>query len=368
MASQYATKPPSYDSPSAAEDITKILERALDVQKALADARISVQQVDKSIETTFEDDLKAIDDRYYTLFNDSKTAANNLYSAIDQFQSTIVPISQNTSYPVEKRAKSVKTSADKIAAAARANAGPFDEGVAALIRDLTSLYETITETEKRIKKENKAALDKLSEKIDGLAAKIKANGKLFDRLSAGSKKLLTKFKTPKKDDLASNPETPSTEEEPPIPTSDDDKTDSKKDDDEATKTPSTDKYKGLFEGVQMVGSFFEGEATHSTDKKALDAAVGKLSALRDDADMKIYDLKQAGTEIQGLITKFKGLVSKLGNFAVVWKKLANDAALLSEYIATNGLDETTIVERVVAESQVYNKIKHALDEYCLRTG
>jgi outer membrane murein-binding lipoprotein Lpp len=278
-----------------------------------------------------------------------------------------VPISQNTSYPVEKRAKSVKTSADKIAAASGINTGSFDKGITALTMGVLSLNAKITYTEKSVKEENEAALDKLSEKIDELAAKIKADGQLFQRLSARSKMLLNMFKTPKKDDPTYNRRTPSSKKEPPTAASNHMKKDTKKDDEEATKKPRTDKYKRLFDDVQVVGSFFEAKATHSTDKKTLDAAVEKLSALRHDADVQIHDLKQAGTEIQGLITKFNGLVWDLGDFAVVWKKLANDAALLSEYIAMNGLDETTIAERVVAESQVYNKIKRALDEYCLRT-
>ncbi|KAF9029592.1 hypothetical protein BJ165DRAFT_1520362, partial [Panaeolus papilionaceus] len=161
--SHFNTNPPAYDSPSASDDITKILERALDAQIAFNDAQINVQQIDKTFSTTFEKELMVVNDMYYKVFKDSMTAAKKLYSALDQFQNTILPLYQNADYPVDRRAKSVKTSADKIAAAAKANAEPLDSGVAGVINGLTALYEHVDAAKDQVKQDSKDALEELAE-------------------------------------------------------------------------------------------------------------------------------------------------------------------------------------------------------------
>lgn len=59
---QIDANPPAYNSPSASDDITNMLERALAVQNAFATARINAQKIDKAFSTTFEQDLTAVDD------------------------------------------------------------------------------------------------------------------------------------------------------------------------------------------------------------------------------------------------------------------------------------------------------------------
>ncbi|PPQ68184.1 hypothetical protein CVT24_005071 [Panaeolus cyanescens] len=257
--------------------------------------------------------------KYYKLFNQSRTAANNLYSVLDQFVTVIVPLAQNTNYPVERRVKSVKNAADKIAEAAEANAGPLDSGVDEVIRELNDLYEQVTEAEESFEKESKQVLEELSEKITKLAAKIKENGKLSDRLSAGSKEFLSRFKSKGSSFTSSNNE-------------------------EDT----------------------EDEGEDDADKMTLNAAIEKLDSLDKEIKSKLAAIRRTGSDVQVLVEKCRGLVSKLGNFGVIWKKISNDATLLSEYITKNGLNEKTIVSKVVAESEVYEKIKRSLDEYTLR--
>ncbi|KAF9035133.1 hypothetical protein BJ165DRAFT_1510370, partial [Panaeolus papilionaceus] len=200
--------------------------------------------------------------------------------------------------------------------------------------------------------------------ISKLAKQISEDGKLFERLSFKSKNIISTFKSSKNT--------------PPAPEANHDKRESDKKSPDSTEgskeekkksSSSPDRFNFIVEGIQEIGKFFASEAKHKADKAELDVAVGKLAQLNAEIEAQLALLDRSGEDVKCLTEKCKALVSKLGKFSAVWKKLESDAALLSEYLTENGLDETvcaTIVSRVVAESKVYDKIKHALDEYVLR--
>ncbi|KAF9035130.1 hypothetical protein BJ165DRAFT_1510364 [Panaeolus papilionaceus] len=389
---QIDANPPAYNSPSASDDITNMLERALAVQNAFATARINAQKIDKAFSTTFEQDLTVVDDMYNKVFDDSRTAATKLHSVLDHFQKNVVPLSQNNDHPVDRRAKSVKSSADKIAAAAKESAKPLESGVAGVIQGLTELYEQVDAAKDAIKQDNKEVLDKLSEDISELAQKISEDGNLIERLTLKGKNILASFKksnktlpTPankddKKEDEPMEVEPTESEAQEHVKKASVKKAlvqkgpartaaglaDGSKAEERKNAGHITDRFNFIVEGIQEIAKFFESEARHKADKALLEASVEKLAKLNADVDAQLALLDRSGDEILALTENCNGLVLKLGDFSAIWKKLETDAALLSEFITENGLDETTIVTRVAAESQVYDHIKYALDEYALR--
>ncbi|KAF9040799.1 hypothetical protein BJ165DRAFT_1492209 [Panaeolus papilionaceus] len=197
--------------------------------------------------------------------------------------------------------------------------------------------------------------------VSKLAKQISEDGKLFERLSFKSKNIISTFKSSKKTPLALDAKDDKKESDKKSPDSTEGSKAEKK---KSSSRP--DRFNFIVEGIQEIGKFFASEAKHKADKAELDVAVGKLAQLNAEIEAHLALLDRSGEDVKGFTEKCKAIVSKLGKFSAVWKKLESDAALLSEFLTENGLAEATIVSRVVAESQVYDKIKHALDEYIVR--
>ncbi|KAF8151590.1 hypothetical protein B0H34DRAFT_728237 [Crassisporium funariophilum] len=369
MSSAYTTNPPTYDEPSAADELLSIQATALAVQQGIFNAKMGVERVDNVARAQLKSRLDQIDNNYLKLLNESRNSANKLYSEITNFIAVALPIAKDQSYPLVKRVKSVKGAADKIARAGKQDLRPYDKQVEILRKDLQGLREALTAADMRLKKDAQGPLRDLTAQVSAIEQHLKKNKKITDRLSATSKELIATFKKPAVKPKDPAPvTTPSEEPEAPISAAsaesatpaDGDKPEGKKEENKASAGTM------FFSAVKTIGAFFETEAALKAKESELDDKVRELVGLRTNIDKTSAEIDAVIVEITDLLKLFSGIVGKLGHFSVIWEKLENDSAELSEYLAAGGDDEEAFLEKVESEAGVYDSIRLALDEYCLR--
>ncbi|KAF8162606.1 hypothetical protein B0H34DRAFT_691990 [Crassisporium funariophilum] len=286
----------------------------------MANARDSLKHVDGIAGTNLHARLLQADEKYLDVLNESRTAANKLYSVINTFVTVILPIAQDTQYPLAQRLEIVKSSADKIAHSAKEHLHPYDRKFSALSGNLEDLKSSLVEADKRMRKDAQEPLKDLMSEIESIEDNLKQNTKIFDRLSSKAKELISTFEEPSQLKAPASaktpaPITPAVQSKPPPAAPKN--TQEKVEGNIGTSATSS----AIFTGVKMLGNFFEGEAALSAKQKELEAKVVELATTRKNIAETSAEIAAVIVEISTLIKMFSGIIGKLGHFGAIWNKV-----------------------------------------------